>query len=96
MRLSRGDRATFAGMPPIPDPPGFAEWEATLPASFTRDPIWRTPEYRFGLWLAELVKADAALLRADRNYWNDADQLVRAVDGISANLFVGIRLHHWP
>jgi four helix bundle protein len=83
------DRATFAGMPPIPDPPGFAEWEATLPVSFTRDPIWRTPAYRFGLWLAELVKADAALLRADRNYWNDADQLVRAVEGISANLSEG-------
>jgi len=76
-------------MPPFPDPPGFAEWEATLPAAVTRDPIWRTPAYRFGVWLADLAKADAIILRTDRNSWNDTDQLLRAVGAISANLAEG-------
>jgi hypothetical protein len=35
-----------AGMAPLPDPKGFADWEATIPAAFKRDPIWRTPAYR--------------------------------------------------
>ena len=89
MTHPRTDRGTFAIMPPFPDPPGFAEWEATLPVSFTRDPIWRMPAYRFGLWLAELAKADASVLRTDRNFWNNADQLLRAVESISANISEG-------
>jgi hypothetical protein len=89
MTHPRTDRGTFAIMPPFPDPPGFAEWEATLPVSFTRDPIWRMPAYRFGLWLAELAKADATMLRSDRNFWNTADQLLRAVESISANISEG-------
>jgi four helix bundle protein len=68
---------------------GFAEWEATLPEVFKRDPIWRTPAYRFGLWLSDLVKVDAIRLRSERNSANDADQLLRAVGAISANLSEG-------
>lgn len=71
------------------DPPGFAEWEARVPASFKRDQIWRTPAYRFGLWLADLAKHDAKALNADRESRNDADQLIRAVEGISSNLSEG-------
>jgi four helix bundle protein len=76
-------------MTPFPDPKGFTEWEATLPASFKSDPIWRTPAYRFGLWLSDLVKSDATVLRANRNMRNDAGQLLRAVGGISSNLSEG-------
>src|SRR5215207_9883742 len=71
------------------DPPGFAEWEATLPPSFTRDPIWRTPAYRFGLWLSHLAKKDFALLCADPASRNTAQQLLRAVEAISSNLAEG-------
>ena len=71
------------------DPEGFAEWEATVPASFKRDPIWRTPAYRYGLWLADLAKRDVRLLRVDPEYRNTADQLLSAVEGISANLAEG-------
>ena len=46
-------------MPKYPDPPGFTEWEATIPESFKRDPIWRTPAYRYSLWLSDLAKQDA-------------------------------------
>jgi four helix bundle protein len=71
------------------DPPGLAEWEATLPATFLRDPIWRTPAYRFGLWLSHLAKNDFALLYAHPSSRNTAQQLLRAVEGISANLSEG-------
>src|SRR5215204_2452542 len=71
------------------DPPGFAEWEATLPASFVRDPIWRTPAYRYGLWLASLARKDFEILNVDRGSRNTAEQLLRAVEGISANLAAG-------
>ena len=71
------------------DPPGFAEWEATLPPSFLRDPIWRTPAYRYGLWLAALAKKDYELLLAGRGSRNNAEQLLKAVEAISANLSEG-------
>jgi four helix bundle protein len=71
------------------DPEGFAEWEATVPEYFRRDPIWRTPAYRYGLWLSELAKQDAKLLRADPDTRGDVDQFLRAVGGISSNLAEG-------
>jgi four helix bundle protein len=72
------------------DPPGFAEWEVTLPESFRRDPIWRTPAYRYATWLADLVKDDARrLIEADALARDDAKQLIRAVGSISANLAEG-------
>ena len=77
------------GMSKFADPPGFAEWEATLPSSFTRDPIWRTPAYRYGLWLAALAKKDFETLFAKPGTRNTARQLLRAVEAISANLAEG-------
>ena len=71
------------------DPEGFAEWAAGIPESFKRDPIWRMPAYRYGVWLAELVKRDVRALRKDPDCRNIADQLLRAVEGISANLSEG-------
>ena len=72
------------------DPPGFAEWEATLPASFRRDPIWRTPAYRYACWLADLVKEDVRRqLEVDPLARTDALQLRRAVNSIGANLSEG-------
>ena len=71
------------------DPPGFADWEATVPEVFRRDPIWRTPACRFGLWLSELAKGDAKLLYVERENRNTADQLIRAVGAISSNLAEG-------
>ena len=71
------------------DPIGFAEWEATVPPSLRRGTIWRTPAYRYGLWLADLAKADARRLFGIREVSGHADQLVRAVGGISSNLAEG-------
>jgi four helix bundle protein len=71
------------------DPPGFVEWEATVPESYRRDPIWRTPAYRYGLWASELAREDIKRLRANRDSRNDADQLLRAINSISANIAEG-------
>jgi four helix bundle protein len=76
-------------VPNYTDPEGFPEWEARAPASIKRDPIWRTPAYRYGVWLADLVKQDVRLLRRHPDYRNVADQLLRAVEGISSNLAEG-------
>jgi hypothetical protein len=70
MTLSQGDRATVAGMPPIPDPPAFAEWGATtLLVSSTRDPIGRTPAYvaAGGIAIATLgARSEQPLAAAER------------------------------
>ena len=71
------------------DPPGFSDWESTLPASFRSDPIWRTPAYRFAVWLADLARKDFDRLYADRASRNNAEQLLRAVEAISSNLAEG-------
>ena len=71
------------------DPEGFAEWEATVPESIRRDPIWRTPAYRYALWLSDLSKQDAKVLRANADTRSDVDQFLGAVGGISANLAEG-------
>ena len=71
------------------DPPGFAEWEAKISAVLKRDPIWRTPAYRYGVWLGDLAKADATPLYRVRESRNNADQLIRSSEGISSNLAEG-------
>jgi len=54
-----------------------------------QDPLWRTPAYRFGVWLADLARADVAPLWRDPETQHIADQLSRAVDGISSTLAEG-------
>ena len=87
--IVRQDMTLLSARAQSPRPAGFAEWESTVPASFKRDPIWRTPAYRYGLWLANLAKADVRTLCANRWSLNNADQLLRAVEGISSNLAEG-------
>ena len=76
-------------MTKYPDPPGFAEWEATVPGAIRNDPIWKTPAYRYGLWIADLAEADMAPLLKNPETREMADQLVRAARSISANLAEG-------
>ena len=77
-------------MPNYSDPPGFDKREATLPESFRRDPIWRTPAYRYACWLADLVKEDVRrLVEVDPHAQKDARQLLRAINAIGANLAEG-------
>ena len=71
------------------DPPGFAEWETQAPELIRRRPIWRTPAYRFAVWLSDLAKADVSPLWRSPETREIADQLTRAVDGISSTLAEG-------
>jgi len=73
----------------FPDPPGYAAWEAQVPEAIKRDPIWRTPAYRFGLMIGDLAAAEAEALRRDTRTHTMADQLLRAVQSISTNLTEG-------
>ena len=71
------------------DPPGFAEWEATVPESIRNDTIWKCPAYRYGLWIHDLAEKDIAPLLRDPDTRETADQLVRAADSISSNFAEG-------
>ena len=76
-------------MPKYPDPPGFAEWEAQVSSSLREDPLWRTPACRFAVWLSDLARADTAAPWRDPETMSIADQLTRAVNGISSTLAEG-------
>lgn len=60
------------------------EWEQTVPTSIREDALWKMEAYRIGLFLSDLVWADAGkLLREPRTY-GIADQICRACGKISA------------
>jgi four helix bundle protein len=71
------------------DPPGFDVWEAQVPLVLRNDPIWRTPAYRYGLWISDLAAADVAPLFKHIETQELADQLLRAAQSISSNLSEG-------
>jgi four helix bundle protein len=53
------------------------------------DPIWRLPAYRYALFLGDLVQQDIHLIRRDVRTRRHADQLLDAVESISANIAEG-------
>jgi four helix bundle protein len=71
------------------DPKGLAEWAATaVPAVIREDPIWRLPAYRYSLYLADRIKADAPRLRQTETK-KTVDQLLDAAYSISINIDEG-------
>jgi four helix bundle protein len=71
------------------DPPGFAEWEATVPESFRDDTIWKAPAYRYAVWIGDLAAKDMEPLLRDPDLRETARQLVRAAESISTNFAEG-------
>lgn len=67
----------------------YEEWETTVPASMRDDSAWRMRAYRLGLFLADLAVVDAGAIYKDRIARSHADQLIRAVGSISANVVEG-------
>src|SRR5689334_14064850 len=67
----------------------FTAWAATVPPEITCDTIWRTPAYRFSLFLATVAQRDFDAILRCRKTRALADQLLRAVGGISASLDEG-------
>ncbi|HLA90339.1 MAG TPA: four helix bundle protein [Gemmatimonadaceae bacterium] len=74
---------------PIIHDEAFLGWEACAPASIRDDPIWRFHGYRVALYVLDLAARDARNLRGRRISIECADQLLRAVSSISANVAEG-------
>jgi four helix bundle protein len=74
---------------PIIHDEAFRAWEACVPQSIRDDPTWRFHAYRVALYLLDLAVADARGLRARRSLPFQADQLLRAVSSVSANVAEG-------
>jgi four helix bundle protein len=67
----------------------FDAWALTVPPEITTDTIWRTPAYRFSLYHMFCAQSDLQWITRHRSTRALADQLLRAVGGISANLDEG-------
>ena len=53
------------------------------------DPIWRLPAYRYALFLGDLIQEDVRAIRRDGRTRRLVDQLLDAVESISANIAEG-------
>ena len=71
------------------DDQAFEAWMARVPPEITTDTIWRTPAYRFSLYLAFQAQADLPLILACRQTRAHGDQLLRSIGGISASIDEG-------
>ncbi|HEX8913233.1 MAG TPA: four helix bundle protein [Humisphaera sp.] len=67
----------------------YEQWEAGVPEEIKGDSLWKFTAYRLGLFLSDLVWEDATKLLADKRTKATADQLFRAVGGISSNIAEG-------
>lgn len=71
------------------DDPDFETWVRMVPLDLTNDPIWRTPAYRLSLYVMSQAQGDAHTILRHRLTRAHADQLLRSVGAISANLDEG-------
>jgi four helix bundle protein len=67
----------------------YGEWEAGMPETITRDPLWSVTAYRLAVFLGDVAWHDVTRLVKDRRTQGLADQLYEAVGSISANLAEG-------
>ena len=67
----------------------YAEWERTVPKEISGDALWQMQAYRLALYAARLGWEDATLLAGNPRTAAMGDQLLRAVNSISANLAEG-------
>ena len=74
---------------PIIHDEAFRAWEACVPKSLREDNVWKFHAYRVALYLLDLATADVQDIRARRCLPHQADQLLRAVGSISANVAEG-------
>jgi four helix bundle protein len=67
----------------------FEVWMRSVPPEITTDTIWRMSAYRYSLVLSFRSQKDLKWLLAHRETRAHADQLLRAVGVISANIDEG-------
>jgi four helix bundle protein len=67
----------------------YQEWLTTVPADITQDPLWNLDVYRLSLFVAEIGWEDVALLKKNNLTRDAADQIIRSLNSISANIAEG-------
>lgn len=67
----------------------YQEWLTTVPVEITQDPLWKLEVYRLGLFVAETGWEDVLLLNKNNLTRDAADQIIRSLDSISANIAEG-------
>lgn len=67
----------------------YQEWLMTVPEEITQDPLWKLEVYRLGLFVAEIGWEDVVLLNKNSLTRDAADQIIRSLNSISANIAEG-------
>lgn len=67
----------------------YQDWQKTLPEDITQDPLWRLEVYRLSLFVSEIGWLDVVKLNKNPLTKVLANQLIRALDSISANIAEG-------
>ncbi len=67
----------------------FEEWVMQVPASMRQDPLWKFQVYPKALFLADLVWNDTERMMGDPRGRTIAQQLIRSVGSICANIEEG-------
>ena len=67
----------------------YQEWLTSVPAEITHDPLWKLDVYRLGLFVAEIGWEGVLLLNKNNLTRDAADQIIRSLDSISANIAEG-------
>jgi len=67
----------------------YQEWLTTVPPEITEDPLWKLDVYRLSLFVAEIGWEDVVLLNKNDLTRDAADQIIRSLNSISANIAEG-------
>ena len=67
----------------------YHTWELSVPATITRDSLWKMEAYRLSLLVSDIGWHDVTKLLKDRRTLALSDQLYRALGSIGANLAEG-------
>ncbi|HEX3359107.1 MAG TPA: four helix bundle protein [Tepidisphaeraceae bacterium] len=67
----------------------YDDWVAEVPEPLTADVLWTVKAYRLGLFASDLGWRDVTKLQRDRRTVSLANQLYRALGGISATIAEG-------
>ena len=67
----------------------YQDWLATIPPEIPEDPLWKLDVYRLSLFVAEIGWEDVVLLNKNNLTRDAADQIIRSLNSISANIAEG-------
>lgn len=67
----------------------YQEWLKSVPEDITQDPLWNLEVYRLGLFVADIGWEDVVILNKNILTREAADQIIRSLNSISANIAEG-------